>query len=125
MCVAVPWTSRNEGEPPGWVGAARSLHAAANPATTTRANSRFMRCSLQGVRDCSYSAHVHGLPQCREGVPRRNELVGDVPAEAQVRDGSGDAAPVQLLTVVQLVAARHAAGVEVTDPLRVVANGAD
>src|ERR1041384_2871744 len=118
-------TSRNDG-PPDCVGAGRSLQAAAKAATTTRARRRFM-WALLGTRRWSglYSARAHGLPQSRQRVPRRNELVGDVPGEPQIRDGCGDAAPVQLLTVVQLVAARHAAGMEVTDPLRVVADRAD
>src|SRR6266576_7202211 len=116
--------SRNDG-PPGCVGAGRSLHAAAKEATTTRANKRFMRGSLRRVLDRSNSAHVHGLPQSRERVAGGNKFMGHVAGEPQVRDGCGDAAPVQLLAVVQLVAAGHAARVEVTDPLRVVANRAD
>src|SRR6266850_1812324 len=117
-------TSRNDG-PPGWVGAGRSLHAATKAAMATKANKRFIRGSLRGVRDRSYSAHVHGLPQCRQRVAGGDEFVGDVTREGQVGDCAGDAAPVQLLAVVQLVAAGNAARVEVPDPLRVVANGAD
>src|SRR5690606_14625132 len=73
----------------------------------------------------SHRARLDGLAQCGGGFARGDELVRDEAREAEVRDGGGDRAVVQLLRAVQLVAAGHAGGVEMRDVLAVVADGAD
>src|SRR5882724_4415031 len=55
----------------------------------------------------------------------RDTLVRHEPREAGIGDGRCDGAPVELLRAVQLVAAGHAPGVEVGNPLLVVADGTD
>src|ERR1019366_7238317 len=72
-----------------------------------------------------HRAESNGLLQRRHGIFERDELVGEVAFEFQVRDGLRDGAPVELLGVVELVAAGDAAGVEVADVLNVLADGAD
>src|SRR5690349_16771548 len=57
--------------------------------------------------------------------PRRREFVRHVTRVVQVGDRGGDGAIVELLRAVDLVAARHAAGMEMADPLDVVADRAD
>src|SRR5216110_29135 len=70
-------------------------------------------------------AHRHRLTQRGERIAGGDELVRYEPREGGVGDGRCDRAPVQLLGAVQLVAAGHAPGVEVRDPLPVVTDGAD
>src|ERR1017187_1440761 len=70
-------------------------------------------------------AERDGLLQGCHGILERDELVGEIAFEFQVRDGLRDGAPVKLLRVVELIAAGDAAGVEVADVLDVVADGAD
>src|ERR1022692_4690061 len=72
-----------------------------------------------------HRAERDGLLQGCHGILERDELVGEIAFELQVRDGLRDGAPVELLRVVELVASGHAAGVEVADVLDVVADGAD
>src|SRR6267378_3327697 len=60
-------------------------------------------------------AGLEGLGERRERITGGDELVRDVAGEPGVGDGARDGAPVQLLRVVELVAPRHASGVEVRD----------
>src|SRR2546426_3297172 len=74
---------------------------------------------------CLDVAHRRGLAQRCERIAGGHELVRHEPRESAVGDRRHDGVPVQLLRAVQLVAAGHAAGVEVRDPIPVVADGAD
>src|SRR5581483_3212301 len=71
--------------------------------------------------------HVHNrerLRQVLDGIaPRRGAVfVSDVAGEAEVRDSLSDKFVVQLLSVVEFVAVRYAYGVEMRDPLDVLAD---
>ena len=70
-------------------------------------------------------AEVGGLAQRGERVACGHELVGDVAAEIGGGDAAHDSIPLHFLGAVELVTAGHAAGVEVTDPVNVLLNGAD
>ena len=57
----------------------------------------------------------HGFAQRGERIAHRDELVGEVARKPVSAIAVADGPPVQLLGVVQLVAARDAAGVEMRD----------
>src|SRR6266487_1643074 len=101
----------------------RAWAAMPPPAPEPTMHTSYTRDSGLGAR--SYGASLHGLSQRGEGVARRHELVRHVSAEPGVGDGGSDRVPVELLCAVQLVATGHAAGVEVSDEGRVVANRPD
>src|SRR3989441_6391815 len=73
----------------------------------------------------SNRAGSDGVAQRSQRIARRYELVGDVAGEAGRGDGPRDGVVVELLRVVELVAAGHAARVEVADVLVRVPDGAD
>ena len=73
-----------------------------------------------------YTSHKRdGLAQRGQRIARRHELVREEALEAGLDDRAADRRPLQLLRVVELVPARHAAGVIVRDVLVMLADGAD
>ena len=70
-------------------------------------------------------AEFDSLTQRRHGVPLRNELVGEIAREVQVSNGLRDRLVVELLGIVDLVAARIPASVEVADVVDVVTDHAN
>jgi len=84
------------------------------------------RFSGAGVRVATLNVHdFDGLIQRLNSIPARTQLifVRDVTGEAQFGDGLRHKMVVQLLGAVDLMPARHAAGVEMRDPLEIVADG--
>src|SRR4051812_18862823 len=73
----------------------------------------------------SYHAELDRLVQAGQGVADRDELVGHEALEADAGDGPGDGLVVQLLGLVELVAARVAAGVVVAEGVVVLLDRAD
>src|SRR3989449_4715915 len=73
----------------------------------------------------SNRAGSDGVAQRSQRIARRYELVGDVAGEAGRGDGPCDGVVVELLRVVELVAAGHAARVGVAGGLARVPDGAD
>src|SRR5882762_5384836 len=112
-------TSRARGRV--WDGSMGSLQDSINASSDTGRTS----CA-RSVNDVSlYGAYLHGLLQRRQRVTRRHELVGHESRKPRLGDRARDGVPIQLLRVVQLMASGDAAGVEVADVTRVVANGAN
>src|SRR6266851_3340488 len=73
----------------------------------------------------SNGAGLYRFPQRAERVPGGHEFVGHETGEAGVGDRLGDRVPVQLLRIVQLVTAGHAAGVKMTNVVRMLTNRAN
>src|SRR6476469_10255499 len=78
--------------------------------------------------DAEQPLHVtqrDGFAQRRQRIAGGDELVRDVAGKSGADDGLAYGLPIQLLRVVELVAAGHAAGVKVRDVRAVVLNRAD
>jgi len=72
------------------------------------------QCSRSGFLTSyqpSNDAQLDGLAEARQGVAEGNELVGHVALEADVGDGASDRFVVQLLRLIELMAAGVATGV--------------
>src|SRR6266853_2793506 len=70
-------------------------------------------------------AGVGSLAKRGERVARGHKLVGDVAAIFGGGDAAHDSIPLHFLGAVELVAARNAASVEVTDPVDIFLDGPD
>src|SRR5687767_12317285 len=70
-------------------------------------------------------AECYCLSKRRQRVALRHELMRQVAFESSLDDGLAHSRPVHLLGVIEFVATRHAAGVEMSDVLDIVSNGAD
>src|SRR5690349_8388178 len=97
---------------------------------TSRASGRVLEGSMGSSLDSAMTAsdtalldrtELHGLAERGQRVPRGHELVRHEAGEAGVGNRLSDGAVVQLLRVIQLMATRYAAGVEVPDMLGVLA----
>src|SRR3954447_23187340 len=73
----------------------------------------------------SNRAKLDGLLERRHRIPHGYELVRDEAIEFQIGDGLCDGAPVQLLRIIELMPAGHAARVEMADVLDILLNRAD
>src|SRR6185436_17480575 len=78
-----------------------------------------------GAGGSSDIAQLERLAERAHRVARGDELLGEVAGEALVRDGLADGGVLELLGLVELVAAGDAAGVVVADVLEVVGDRAD
>src|SRR5579863_2053341 len=74
-----------------------------------------------------YIANLDSLIQRGDGIMplRRRILVSDEAGVVQIRDRLSDEVVVQLLALVDIVTPRVAAGMEMADPLKVIADVAD
>src|SRR6266446_6882304 len=89
------------------------------------ASTRFWeRLRKIGKKDSSDIAQVDGLPQRREWVVQRHELVGHVTAEIRSGNTAHHAIPLHFLRRVEFVASRDAAGMKVRDPVNIFLNRA-
>src|SRR6267378_4343537 len=112
-------TSRARGRV--WDGSMGSHQDSTNASSDTGRQS-----AERPVNDVSLDgAYLHGLLQRRQRVTRRHELMGHESRKPRLDDRARDGVPIQLLRVVQLVASGDAAGMEVADVTRVVANRAN
>src|SRR5205809_5523221 len=91
---------------------------------TSRASGRVLDGSMCSHQDSAITppdtwlldrTDLHALLQRGQRVPRRHEFMRHEAGEAGIRDGSRNRVVVQLLRVIQLVATRHPAGMEVSD----------
>src|SRR5687767_3453984 len=72
-----------------------------------------------------HRANIDRLPERRQRIAFRHELVRKEPGEARIRYRLRNCPPVQLLSVIELVSPRNSARVKVRDVLDVVADGSD
>jgi len=70
-------------------------------------------------------AEVDGLAEGSERVAGGDEFMGDVAAEVRSGDAAHNAVPLDFLGAVEFVAAGHAAGVKVSDPIDIFLDSAD
>src|SRR5215510_14382638 len=101
--------------------------------STSRASGRVLGGSICSHVDSAITApdtpsdraDLHALPQRGQRVLGWYKLMSDVPGEPAIRDGAGHGVVLELLRIVDLMAARHAARVEMADVLGVLPDRAD